>query len=803
MNKAVPIVKTLPHLISRHNRQMQIGIYATGYTPQVHKYLLGLEWLSRGGAQSQIVNTLTSADYKRVDYVSAVGEFTVKGDALSLWLPGYQEPIKVVCDFGRVESLQTYDINTGRKLRELSKVALSSQSLVLLDKDILHVDINTDYESAAIFVQSNISIPDELINFGSQIYTDFAFPPLFWGRFDLLAHEINKYIQDGLKVHIQTSHLQDLPADLLLYTHQEQSWQVPENLVAGFASANERLVVFTDRELFGSVFLSQRQTATTNSAKLLMQFAGEIEIGDYLVHEEYGICIYTGLTQEKIEGELREYLSLQFAGTDELLLPIDSLHKLTKYIGDGVLTPKLSALGKGDWQNSQAKVRKSVKISAEKLVSHYAMLQTATAPSVPGDDSDAYIRFTNQFGLTPTDDQIRAVNEIVADMQKTKPMNRLLIGDVGFGKTEVIMRAIFKVVESGYQAIVLCPTTILCAQHYTVFTNRFVQSGYKVGYLSRFQTAKDNQATVDKFRDGKINILVGTHALLRSDLKLTNLALVVVDEEQRFGVKQKEKLRQLNYQAHYLSVSATPIPRTLGMALAQIQEISLITQPPIGRKPINTKVGKLDWNEVASAIRFEVNRGGQVYFVHNHVEDINAVAQQLGRVLPEVRIVVAHGQLSPSELDRRIFEFYKHKFDLLLCTTIIENGIDMPNVNTIVVHQAQAFGLSQLYQLRGRVGRSEKPAYCYLFYTGQDFKKDTEGPDYLKRLQAMAEATQLGAGFSIASKDLEIRGAGNLLGQEQHGHITQVGYALYMQLLQQEVDKLKSNLAPSYDTHTF
>lgn len=783
-------------------------MYSIGYSPQLAKYLAGLGKVD-APTYTKLIKGFQQLDWEKVNLVSKPQEYAVRGSAISFWLPGYLSPIRAEFDFEELESIYTYDSEYGRKLYNITGFLISKYKLDSEDLESikLNEDIEADELNTALFVSSKPQLINDEIE-TKYVEYDYNYPQLFWSRLDLLTRELNRLHENGYSISIQSRHIDALPDQVIeLVASSESIPNLPKDLPAGFVSARKRLAVLTDREIFGTVYLAKRKKLSSNTARLLSQFEGEISVGDYIVHEDHGIAIYAGLTQEMIDNEMQEYLRLKYAGEDQLLIPIDQVYKLTKYIGDDTFEPKLSRLGKVEWETLKARTKKAVGILARDLIAHYAKREITTAQAITEEDSKEYTKFVDEFEYAATQDQLHATNEILSDMQKDIPMNRLLVGDVGFGKTEVMMRAAFKAAEAGMQVAVLCPTTVLCAQHFGVFSERFKNYPYKIGYLSRFNTKQENDAIVDRVNSGELAIVIGTHALLRNDVKFKSLGLLIVDEEQRFGVAQKEKIKKLNYGVHHLSVSATPIPRTLGMALSSIQEISLITQAPRGRKPIETEVEKLNWEKIGRAIRKEVDRGGQVYFVHNHVQDIVSLELKLKNVLPEIKITVAHGQMRAEELDRRITDFYSHKSDVLLCTTIIENGIDMPNVNTIIVHQAERFGLSQLYQLRGRVGRSERQAYCYLFYQGKSLlpseeelmeqttkdKKAKKKPDpnYIKRLEAMAQATDLGAGFSIASRDLEIRGAGNLLGAEQHGHISQVGYALYMQMLNEEVEHLR------------
>jgi len=508
-----------------------------------------------------------------------------------------------------------------------------------------------------------------------------------------------------------------------------------------------------------------------------------------------------------------DYLLLKYDKEDELYVPIHQIDKITRYIGPENIEPKLTRLGKTSWEVLKRKVKKSTQLLARELVEHYAKRELAKAKAIRSEDSEDYIEFANQFEFKETEDQIRAVNEIVNDLSKTIPMNRLLVGDVGFGKTEVMMRAAFKIAEIGGQIAILAPTTILAAQHFKVLKKRFENFPIEIGLLSRFNTTSKNKEIVKSLNENQIDIVIGTHRLLSNDVKFKKLQLLIVDEEQRFGVKQKEKIKKLNYGTHVLSVSATPIPRTFGRALSSIQDLSIITTPPVGRKSIITEIIKDNWNKVTKAIADEVSRGGQVYFLHNEVRTIQTIMKKLQLLLPGIKFITAHGQLSSKELERIMNAFFLQKYDVLICTTIIENGLDIKNVNTMVVNKANKFGLSQLYQLRGRIGRGMKQAYCYFLYEGKSFeqekldlnpdpkssdyliKKKLKPKKYLERLQTLVDNQELGAGFKVASKDLEIRGAGNLLGGEQSGHITSIGYALYINILAQEVEKRKGEFS--------
>jgi transcription-repair coupling factor (superfamily II helicase) len=487
-----------------------------------------------------------------------------------------------------------------------------------------------------------------------------------------------------------------------------------------------------------------------------------------------------------VAGTNRDYLFIQYAGNDKLFIPIGQLDAVRKYIGVEGKKPKLNALGGGEWSRIKARVQASIQELAKELLALYAIRETASGYAFSADHSWQK-DFEDAFPYEETADQLRSTQEVKADMEKTAAMDRLLCGDVGYGKTEVALRAAFKAVMDGTQVVFLVPTTVLAQQHYRTFLERLEGFPVTVDILSRFQTAADQKATLQGLRDGRIDILIGTHRLLSRDIRFQNLGLLVIDEEQRFGVRHKEKIKMLKKNVDVLTMTATPIPRTLHMALVGVRNMSMIETPPENRYPIQTYVLEYSDTLIREAVLREISRGGQIYFVHNRVQSIEKWAANLQKLLPEVRIGVAHGQLPEDRLERVMIAFLQREYDMLLSTTIVEAGLDIPNVNTIIIHDADKFGLAQLYQLRGRVGRSNRIAYCYLTY--QKDKVLTEVAE--KRLQAIKEFTELGSGFKIALRDLEIRGAGNILGPEQHGFMMAVGFDLYVKLLEEAIQMYK------------
>jgi transcription-repair coupling factor (superfamily II helicase) len=485
-------------------------------------------------------------------------------------------------------------------------------------------------------------------------------------------------------------------------------------------------------------------------------------------------------------GQERDYLELSFAGVDKIFVPVEQINRVSRYSGGEA--PQLSKLGGADWARTKSRVRKAVTDLAEELLALYAAREGAAGFAFAG-DSPWQSEMEASFPYEETLDQLRAAAEVKVDMETIRPMDRLVVGDVGYGKTEVALRAAFKAIQDGKQVAVLVPTTVLAGQHFTTFSQRFAAFPLHVGLLSRFVSPKEQQRVLDGLADGSVDLVIGTHRLLSKDVAFRDLGLVVVDEEQRFGVAAKERLKQLRSAVDVLTLSATPIPRTLTLALAGIRDLSVIETPPEDRLPIQTRVAEASAGLVRDAILRELDRGGQVFYVHNRVETIEAQAEQLRRMLPSARIVVGHGQMPEGQLERVMLGFAGGEADVLVCTTIIESGLDIPNANTIIIDRADTLGLAQLYQLRGRVGRSSRRAYAYLLYR----RRERMSEEARKRLQAIFNASELGAGFQIALADLEIRGAGNILGGEQSGHMAAVGFDLYSRLLAEAVEEAKAS----------
>ena len=549
----------------------------------------------------------------------------------------------------------------------------------------------------------------------------------------------------------------------------------------GFVSAELKLAVLGERSLLRAAPHEPRFAA---GARLSTFF--DLRPGDYVVHEDYGIARFVGIETKTVVGVTRDYLFLQFKGDDKVYLPQDQMGKVTRYIGASGSAPALNSLSGTAWQAVKTRARKAVAEMAGELLQLYAA-RRATPGFAFSPDGELLARLEGDFIYQETDDQAEAIDEVKNDMEATYPMDRLVCGDVGYGKTEVALRAAAKAVESDKQVMVLVPTTILAQQHYATFSERFSELPVRVEMISRFRTSAETRATLRDFSAGKVDVLIGTHRLLGKDVTPHDLGLVIVDEEQRFGVRQKELLRQLKLQVDVMSLSATPIPRTLHMSLTGIRDISVIETPPRGRHEIRTYIGEYRDDVARLAIEKEIARKGQVFFLHNRVETIDQAAEHVRQLVPAARVAVAHGQMHEHQLERVMTDFLAGRDDVLVTTSIIESGIDIPSVNTLVVDRADMLGLAQLYQIRGRIGRSEVHAYAYLLYPSEEMLSG----DAVARLQTLSDHTELGAGFKIAMRDLEIRGAGNLLGDEQSGHVAAIGFELYAQLLEEAVGELR------------
>ncbi|MCD7879566.1 MAG: transcription-repair coupling factor, partial [Candidatus Gastranaerophilales bacterium] len=564
---------------------------------------------------------------------------------------------------------------------------------------------------------------------------------------------------------------------------------ITNNIVlAGSIIEDCKLVIITDKEFFNK--RSKDITGIRYNYRRenldFIETLNDINEGDYIVHMIHGIGIFKGLSKQTIDNEEKDYLTLEYAHGDKLHIPAEQINMLCRYRGTGSMAPQLSRMGGTDWNNTKTKVKKEVEDVARDLINLYALRKISKGYAFEPDTIWQY-EMEDSFNYTETPDQMKAITQTKEDMESDKPMDRLICGDVGFGKTEIAIRAIFKAVMSSKQAAVVVPTTILAMQHYQTISERFKPFPVKVEILSRLKSHKEQKEIIKKLILGEIDVIIGTHRLLQDDIQFKDLGLLVIDEEHKFGVKHKEKLKRLKKNIDILTMSATPIPRTLYMSLSGIKDMSIINTPPTNRLPIKTFVCEFKESIIKNAINYEIEREGQVFYLYNRVESIEEFAMQLRKLLPNIRLATAHGQMDKNQLERIMTDFLNKEYDVLLCTTIIESGLDIPNANTMIIHDSERFGLAQLYQIRGRVGRTDRQAYCYCLY--KNSKSLT--PDAIKRLKYIKEFTTLGSGYQIAMRDIEIRGVGNVLGTKQHGQMANVGFDTYCQLLEDAVCEIQ------------
>lgn len=621
---------------------------------------------------------------------------------------------------------------------------------------------------------------------------DFACQPhpALGSRLDLLGETLTQFKQLGTHICIATdtegqrARLGDLLAERV--GEYSRDYLEVADLQQGFVCAGASVALLTDHEIFGRYHRRMRKKKFKEGVAIADY--SSLTRGDYVVHTDYGIARYLGLETIIVDKRHRDCLLLQYAGTDRLFVPIEEFNRVSKYAGKET-APELTALGGAGWEKLKERTKKAIAEMAEDLISLYAERKSHPGFAF-GEDSVWLKQLEASFIYEETPDQQKAILDVKRDLMSTLPMDRLICGDVGYGKTEVAIRAAFKAVENGKQVAVLVPTTVLAQQHYLTFSNRFADYPVRVESLSRFRSRKQQQATLGDLAIGKVEVVIGTHRLLSNDVQFKNLGLLIVDEEHRFGVKHKERIRQIKRDVDTLAMSATPIPRTLQMALSGIRDLSMITTSPKDRLPISTEIVEFDPAVLSSAILRELDRGGQVFFVHNRVQTIEAMKEYLGTLVPKAKVAIAHGQMHERSLEGIMLAFLARQFDVLLCTSIIESGLDIPNANTIIINRADRFGLAQLYQIRGRVGRSSQRAYAYMVVPPVKQLR----PDAVKRLHAIEAHSHLGAGFALAMRDLEIRGAGELLGARQSGYIEEIGYDLYNRLLEEAVTKLKGSI---------
>jgi len=787
----------------------------------------------------KLLQRLVQLGYEHADEVERIGQFSARGGIVDVYPINAENPVRIEFFGDEVDSLREFDLSTKRSLKNISSAAImplaqtdsTGQAEVFLSYlegkgTVLFDEPMRLREQMRTMVRENPDIKNKVFSWENiqeaarenrVIYSamllqqvhgaeatqtiSFTAPNVasFQRQMDLLVNEISRWLAQ--KQHILILLGEKAKADSLrelLARHRYPSLVIEEGaelrtdcvniqvgrLINGFELAASSLVVVTEKDIFGHA--KRRAIRKQGKDEKLSHFR-DIKPGDYVVHAAHGIGKYIGVETLDVGGIHKDYLHIKYGGDDKLYVPTEQVNLLQKYIGAEGEVPRLHRMGGTEWVKAKARAKKSVEDIAKQLIEIYAKRKQAKGFAFSPDDSSQH-DFEDAFPYQETDDQLKAISEIKEDMEREKPMDRLLCGDVGFGKTEVAIRAAYKAAMDGKQVAVLVPTTVLAQQHFQTFNARFMDFVPKVDVICRFRTAKEQKQTIEKVKMGQVDILIGTHAILNQNkVQFKNLGLLIVDEEQRFGVKQKDKIRKLAAGIDVLTLSATPIPRTLHMSLVGARDMSIIETPPADRFPVQTYVVEDNDAIIAGAIKRELKRGGQVYFVYNRVDTIDRMREKLEALVPDARVQTAHGQMPEELLERVMMDFYEGEYDILLATSIVENGLDVANANTIIVYNADHFGLSQLYQMRGRVGRSHHMAFAYFVYQADKILTETAE----KRLQAMKEFAELGAGFKIAMRDLEIRGAGNLLGSQQHGHIASVGFEMYCKLLEEAIDKLQ------------
>ena len=754
----------------------------------------------------EIKEILFSSGFERVDFVSEPGQFAVRGALIDIFSYSFNNPFRISFFGDEIESINIFDANTQLSKEKVDYVdiypdlsssedgegsmvtdILPEDTLVWLDSSDMYKDKSFFPELKKfrnIYMELPLSRQDE-----DAVRFNISPQPVFSKNFELLTEDIRNKIENGFRVRIygeKQSQLERLKSILSQNGGIFPEFVSGSNIHNGFIDNDNKVCCYSDHEIFDRFHRVSIRRTVEKSEQLTINDLTSFAIGDYIVHIDYGVGVFGGLVRMKDDkGRMHEVVKLTYKDNDVVFVSVHALHKISRYKSKDSEPPKIHKLGSKTWQNLKASTKSKVKDIAKDLIQLYAKRKSARGFAF---SADTYLQqeLESSFMYEDTPDQEKAVLAVKRDMEDDCPMDRLVCGDVGFGKTEVAVRAAFKAVADSKQVAVLVPTTILALQHFNTFKNRLKDFPCNIDYVSRLRTAKEISDIQRRLKAGTLDIVIGTHKLIGKGFDFKDLGLLVIDEEQKFGVGAKEKLRQLKASVDTLTLTATPIPRTIQFSLLGARDLSIISTPPPNRIPIQTEIMLFDHDEVRKIINYELNRGGQVFFVHNRVEELQSIEDILRRLVPDMRICTAHGQMEPKVLENKILDFMAGDYDMLLCTTIIENGLDIPNANTIIINQAQNIGLSDLHQLRGRVGRSNKRAFCYLMVP--PLVSMTE--DARRRLKAIESFSDLGSGFNIAMQDLDIRGAGNLLGAEQSGFITDMGFETYQKILAEAMEEL-------------
>lgn len=793
-----------------------------------------------------LIEILVEYGFSREDFVYEPGQFSVRGGIIDIFSYGNEWPYRVELFDEDVESIRTFDPTTQLSRQTIKTVSIvpnintrfnqdQKVSLfkvlqekttiwvkdfqVLLDKLQMCFDKAEEFaksvsildktELAEIFRDRAFIRPEQVLEdiaqypliglkegiqplpFNEKVVYNSQPQPSFNKNFSMLIENLNENSKEQIDNYLFTDNAKQIERFYAIFKDLEANVDfhpIPVAINEGFVDKDLKIACYTDHQIFQRFHKYKLRRGFTKDKAINLRLLRELQPGDFVTHIDHGIGRYSGLEKIDINGHTQEAVRLFYKNNDVLYVSINSLHKISKYSGKEGKKPKLSKIGSDAWKTLKNRTKKKVKDIAKELIKLYAQRKAAPGHAFP---PDGYLQaeLEASFIYEDTPDQLKATNDVKEDMIKDYPMDRLICGDVGFGKTEIAVRAAFKAAVDGKQIAILVPTTILALQHYKTFSERLGEFGVSVDYVNRFRTAKEKKLIFQQLKEGKLDIVIGTHAILSKQVGFKDLGLLIIDEEQKFGVAAKEKLRGLKVNVDTLTLTATPIPRTLQFSLMAARDLSIIRTPPPNRQPIHTEMRIFNDEVIKEAIYYEVNRGGQVFFVHNRVKTLPDITAMIRRICPDVEVRSAHGQMDSKVLEKTLLNFIDRQYDVLVCTNIIETGLDIPNANTIIINNAHQFGMSDLHQLRGRVGRSNKKAFCYLFSPPQSVLT----VEARKRLRTLEEYSELGSGFNIAMRDLDIRGAGNLLGGEQSGFITDIGYETYQKILEEAIQELKEN----------
>lgn len=757
-------------------------------------------------SHDRIIETLSEKGFEKVDFVSSPGQYAIRGSIIDIFSYSLNNPYRISLWGDEVDTINIFNCNTQLSIESVSTASIMSDTLsseengkcsiisILPKKSVLWLDSSDMYSESEFFnLFSNFKRVYFEVPISRQDSDSIQFfispQPSFNKNFELLTENIRGYIEKGYDVYIYGEKESQL--DRIMSILSQNGGLIPKfvkgsNLHNGFIDSENRVCCYTDHEIFDRFQRVSIRRSVEKSEQLTLNDLSSFNIGDYVVHIDHGVGVFGGLVRMRDDmGRMKEVVKLTYRDGDVVFVSVHSLNKISRFRSKDGEMPKINKLGSKTWTTLKNSAKSKVKDIAKDLIQLYAKRKASKGYAY---SPDTYLQeeLESSFMFEDTPDQELATKAVKLDMEDNCPMDRLVCGDVGFGKTEIAIRAAFKAVCDSKQVAVLVPTTILALQHFNTFKSRLSNLPCTVDYVSRLRTAKEIGEIKKRVSSGNIDILIGTHKILGDGFDFKDIGLLIIDEEQKFGVSAKEKLRQLRSEVDTLTLTATPIPRTLQFSLLGARDLSIINTPPPNRIPVQTEIMLFDQNEIRSIINYELNRGGQIFFLHNKVEELPAIREILQRLVPDMKICVAHGKMESKELENRMLEFIRGDYDMLLCTTIVENGLDIPNANTIIINQAQNIGLSDLHQLRGRVGRSNKKAFCYLIVPPMTTLTD----DARRRLKAIEEFSDLGSGFNIAMQDLDIRGAGNLLGAEQSGFITDMGFETYQKILAEAMEEL-------------